>query len=263
MSDWILPDSFSCGYFDSREVYAVPRTPTRSVTMYEIELFLEDGRAAVLNSHEIPIRRDLVLVARPGDVRCSLLHFKTVFLKFPVRGALAETLDALPQSFVTAHGEAVRAAMHEIILLSDARKPDPLLLHSRFLALVSLLCADARGSLSLGEQELETIRRAKLFIQTHYAQKIATRDVAAAVNLSESYFRSLFRAACGRSPHQFLTDTRIEAAKQMLWHTGVSLPEIAENCGFGTQSYLNDVFKRETGRTPGAYRAEFARRYAI
>ena len=261
-TDWILPDAFRCGYYDSEKVLSLVRTPPRTVEVYEIELFLEDGHTVILNSREIPVKKDLILIARPGDIRCSILHFKTAFVKFSARGALAGMLDQLPRSFFTVHGEQLRALMHEILLLSETRQPDMLFLQSRFLLFLSLLRADAERPLSGGATEYEMMRRARLFIQSHYAEKITMRDAAASVNLSESHFRTLFRSAYGIPPHQFLTETRIEAAKQMLWHTDISLAEIAESCGFGCQQYFCDVFRRQTGQTPRVYRTQFAQRYA-
>ena len=88
-------------------------------------------------------------------------------------------------------------------------------------------------------------------------------DVAAAVNLSDSRFRYLFRMTYGFSPHQYLVDVRISAAKQMLWDTDIPIVTIAEQCGFGCQQYFNDIFKRETGTSPGRYRSAFSRKYEL
>ena len=86
-------------------------------------------------------------------------------------------------------------------------------------------------------------------------------DIAESVDLSESRFRVLFAAVYGISPHKYLTDVRISAAKEMLWNTEIPLLEIAEKCGFGSQQYLTDTFKKSVGISPGKYRVKFAKKY--
>ena len=60
--------------------------------------------------------------------------------------------------------------------------------------------------------------------------------------------------ATGKTPHEYLLSCRIGAAKRLLWDTEVPIAEVAERAGFGTQQYFGRVFKKATGKTPGAYR---------
>ena len=73
--------------------------------------------------------------------------------------------------------------------------------------------------------------------------------------------RSFSAAVYGISPHKYLTDVRIAAAKEMLWESTIPLAEIAEKCGFGSQQYFNDTFKKTVGISPGRYRVQFAKKY--
>ena len=102
---------------------------------------------------------------------------------------------------------------------------------------------------------------AKKYIEKNYIYHISTEDIAASVNLSESRFRYLFGAAYGISPHAYLTEVRISAAKEMLFDNDIPITEIAEKCGFNCQQYLNDTFKKATGVSPGKYREQFAKKY--
>ena len=65
----------------------------------------------------------------------------------------------------------------------------------------------------------------------------------------------------GRTPHQYLTQCRIENAKKLLWNTEIDIIEIAERCGFSSQQHFNKVFKKETGTTPLVYRRSFQQNY--
>ena len=85
--------------------------------------------------------------------------------------------------------------------------------------------------------------------------------MAAAVNLSPTYFHTLFKTATGISPHDYLIRRRIEAAKELLRDSSVPLSRIAENCGFTNQQHFAKIFKKQTGLTPGRYRKNSGNNY--
>ena len=51
---------------------------------------------------------------------------------------------------------------------------------------------------------------------------------------------------------------RLERAKALMRRTNEPLAEIAYRVGFSDQSHLTSIFRRETGLTPGRYRAALA-----
>ena len=53
-----------------------------------------------------------------------------------------------------------------------------------------------------------------------------------------------------------LTDVRIEAARQYLATTNLSIGEIAHQTGYGSANYFSKVFRQETGASPNEYRAQ-------
>ena len=100
-------------------------------------------------------------------------------------------------------------------------------------------------------------------MEAHYSQHITLKDIADSVHLSSIYFHNIFTSALGITPHQYLTNYRIEKVKEHLWNTQKSINEIAEITGFGCQQYLNKVFKKETGMTPAIYRKTFQKNYLL
>ena len=89
-----------------------------------------------------------------------------------------------------------------------------------------------------------------------YTMKIA--DMAAECNVSESYLRRRFKEYCGMSPAQYVHQRRMQAVKQFLKTTDMSLDEIAYRLGFTDAAYLCKVFHRDSGVTPSQYRKENA-----
>ena len=81
-------------------------------------------------------------------------------------------------------------------------------------------------------------------------------EVAAECGLSRGHFSKAFKTTTGQSPHAWLIERRIEAARQMLQASSASLSEIAIACGFADQSHLTRVFGARTGSSPALWRRQ-------
>lgn len=261
MSCLVLPEFLNCGYYDSSKSHNSLQSPKRIAKTYEIELFTENGHSTFIGDKEIRIKKNHIIITRPNELRYSLLHFKTIFIKFSANQKLAEILNSLPVSFYAMRAEKIKSILHEIILLNESVRPDELLISSKFLSFISLIVSDANNNISNEDFDYDIMHRSKRFIEEHFNEKISSKDIADCVNLSESHFRTLFKSTYGISPHHFLVNVRINAAKQMLWHSDITMVKIAESCGFGCQQYFNNVFKKVTNLTPQQYRAQFAEKY--
>ena len=81
-----LPALLQAGLFDSRIKFAGQRaTVGRVMTQYELELYLEEGGAVFVQGKRYPIRRGLLLCAKPGQRRSSELHFPVLLSVFDRR----------------------------------------------------------------------------------------------------------------------------------------------------------------------------------
>jgi len=98
-------------------------------------------------------------------------------------------------------------------------------------------------------------RRAKELLCGNLARHVSLAEVAAECALSRGHFSKAFKTTTGQSPHAWLIERRIEAARQMLQASSASLSEIAIACGFADQSHLTRVFRQRVGVTPGCFRA--------
>lgn len=254
-----LPYDITCGYFDCSEFGSLSRSPKRKVLKYEIEFYLEDGLSAFADGKEYKISKWHIQIAKPGQIRYTYLPFKTLYIKFRADGELAELLNNAPEYFRTSHPQLITDKLKEIIQLSE-NKDNDLLFYSRILSLLNLVLDDSLIPENLSFS-YHAVSAAKRFIEERYSESIQLSDIAAAVNLSPVYFHNIFTGATGISPHDYLIQCRISAAKRLLWDTGYSMDRIAEECGFGCQQYLSKIFKKETGITPGKYRKEFQQNY--
>lgn len=111
------------------------------------------------------------------------------------------------------------------------------------------------------EEQESGLSKAKLeqaiaFIRQNYTRKLKLADIAEVTGLSEFYFDRLFKKSTGYTPHQYLTQYRIDRAKQLLRKKDLTATQIAKLCGFSNQSYFTKQFRQIVGTTPLRYRKE-------
>jgi len=100
----------------------------------------------------------------------------------------------------------------------------------------------------------ELIRKAMIYISTHFNESLSLEDVAMHVHLHPSYFSKMFKSSIGSSFKEYLNMVRIEESKRLLANTDFSIIDIAIAIGFEDQSYFSKVFKKYTGLTPKQFR---------
>ncbi|WP_246162688.1 helix-turn-helix domain-containing protein [Brasilonema sennae] len=94
------------------------------------------------------------------------------------------------------------------------------------------------------------LQRAIDYIHTHLDRDLSLVEIAGVINISPTYFASLFKSTTGISPHQYVIKQRVEQAKLMLLTTDLAIADIALQVGFSSQSHLTQHFKRLTRMTP-------------
>lgn len=113
----------------------------------------------------------------------------------------------------------------------------------------------AAMSVRLGGLAARQERRAKAFIDAHLSENISLAELARECSLSVAQFARAFKRSTGVPPYQFLTERRIERARELLQHTALPLADVAIRCGFADQSHFTKVFRRVAGVSPGSFRA--------
>ncbi len=102
-------------------------------------------------------------------------------------------------------------------------------------------------------------RRIAEYIDTHVSGRLEVADVVRDFGCSRRYAEQSFRKARKQTIHDYIVQRRVEEVKRRLDQRGVSIAEIAEECGFGSQSQLARLFRRETGHSPLEWRRSASR----
>ena len=103
---------------------------------------------------------------------------------------------------------------------------------------------------------------AKRFITENFSGNIGLSSIASAACLSKFHFLRLFKSLYGRTPHQYLTQVRIEKAKQLL-QSGLPVSDTCFLTGFESVSSFKGLFKKCTGFTPSFYQNRLKHRQEI
>lgn len=114
-------------------------------------------------------------------------------------------------------------------------------------------CRNVKGSRK--ESSLSVIDKAKSYINVHFQKEISLDEVSREVNVSPYYFSKLFKEETGQNFIEYLTEIRINKAKEMLSQGNeTSMKEICLACGYQDPNYFSRIFKKIVGKTPTEYR---------
>lgn len=103
------------------------------------------------------------------------------------------------------------------------------------------------------------LKRAIEYIEDNLGEQISLTDLAERAGLSRMHFAAQFKLAMGLSPHAYLTEKRLGAAKSLLAEGRLPIAQIAFAVGFHTQAHFTTVFRKATGLTPKRWREQASR----
>jgi transcriptional regulator GlxA family with amidase domain len=107
------------------------------------------------------------------------------------------------------------------------------------------------------EPQISSTGKARGWALKHLHRPVTLRELAAQESMSVRTFTRRFREEVGVSPVQWLTQQRIERARQLLEETDLSIDRIAADAGFGTAASLRQHLQTALGVSPSAYRNTF------
>jgi len=111
------------------------------------------------------------------------------------------------------------------------------------------------STLSLTGDEL--VNEALQLIRVQASNRLTVKQLLNQLGVSRRTLETRFTSSGKKSPAAEILQTQIERACHLLVDTGLSLDEIAEASGLGTQRLLRAVFRRHVGESPTAYRHRY------
>jgi AraC-like DNA-binding protein len=112
----------------------------------------------------------------------------------------------------------------------------------------------AKLLLIAGQQEDgNSVAAALNYINAHLSEPLTVEILAEQVNLSSSAFSRRFRELTHRSPYQFVKETRLERARELLLERRLRVSDVSVAVGYASMSHFTKEFRARFGTTPREY----------
>jgi len=162
----------------------------------------------------------------------------------PLRDALAQTPFCLP----------ITPRLHGLIEMGLSFAPSDLVSAQGVLAQLGLSALHAYSfeaeRAALRSLTPEAVVKAQQFIEANLSQPIVLDDIARAASVSPPHLIKLFRRHLRATPMRYAWDARVRRGAELLTQSGLSVSEVAEQCGFQTPFHFSRLVKQRYGLSP-------------
>ena len=107
-------------------------------------------------------------------------------------------------------------------------------------------------------QTRKPVREAIEYIGNHYKEKITLDSICDQLQMNSSYFSTLFKKETGENFQNYLTNFRIEKAKELLVTTQNTMGAVAAEVGYADVRYFSQCFAKIVGMKPSLYRKMYS-----
>ena len=232
-------------------------TKPRIATTYEAMLFTSDGGYFVIDGEKYDIYKGSVRFIKPGQEIYSKKYKDAYVIYFTINKSDFSLIDhILPHHICKNYNENINLFQNVIkcFVNLNSNGLNYYLMYTFLLRLIHNFISDSKvNNDNIGLSDSSVVD-ATNYIQYNYNKQISLSDIAESVNLHPNYFLKLFKNKTGKTPFDYLTETRMKAACDMLITTTKTVSEISIECGFDSCSYFIYVFKKKKGITPLQFR---------
>ncbi len=167
---------------------------------------------------------------------------------------------AAPIDSLGADDRTVEAFAHALVRAADRGAPDLYAQSAAQWLVTHLVIARTGASADAAGRRPGRLTDARLsavldLIRGEFAAPLSLDRLAAEARVSKYHFGRLFRQATGVTPHAYLVRVRLDAAREMLAGTDLSIGQIARRCGYAGASHFSAAFAARFSMPPGAYRS--------
>ena len=235
--------------------------------MFEIELPIEKAGIAYIDSISRPIDTDMIICAKPGQMRHTKFPYKCCYVHMIVQsGLLYDALSDTPSCFKTDRTESYREIFSQLLRHYDTfSETDEIFTQSKLFELIYTVKTDsiAVGTIKKPTSSPDVIENTVKYIDSHLTEDLSLNRLAELNSMSAIHFHNKFKSATGKTLRCYIEEERIKKAIDLLYTTNYNLTQIAYECGFSSQSYFSYAFKRKMNCTPREYVKQIYNKYEI
>lgn len=249
--DLMLPRVLLARHFEYKKNMTLSKH--RIAHTYELGFYLSGDGEVFINGKSNKIHYGDIRFSIPGTRLNSTPEYKciTITFDFGERGVVCKNqiLENIPEYFSTA-GE-LEGAFNEIIKHFNSTSVSAKL---KLNASLMQLIAELFNANHSKKKYSEAVRDCIGYIKEHFSDKVTLQELSELSGYSGAHTTRIFKEETGQTPHEWLTNVRINRAKELLAMSEKTLEAIAEECGFASPAHFKILFKKTVGITPGIFR---------
>ncbi len=238
--------------------------PTHWHSFFEIEIILSGQGKYVINDIEYDIAGPNVFLLTPTDFHYVTVTGMTELINISFHENMLSDRDLAAlifntvQKAYTLEEEEYQRIINTAQLLQyecsvDGDCQRPLL---QYLVKCLLRKNEDLDTSDAGNLKLSGIKKAIIFTELHFRERITQAQVAAEAGYTPTYFSKLFKQVTGESYTQMLTRYRLGYARTLLAN-GISVAESCFYSGFGSLTSFLEAFKKSYGISPSEYKNKY------
>ena len=249
-------------------------TPLHNHDFFEIE-FMLDARDAthILNGKRRPLEKGSIYIVNPSDIHYHDVRENGFFDRYNIRFKQDAVNETILASVINTHCRCVlkdddyntAKKLYEIIVHyykqnvngEDSAVTNATAICSRLIESLILLIRD-RSEAESGDEanQKSQIQKILLYLHKNFKEEITLEDIANYSAFSPHYISQLFHSETSYTLTQYVTNLRLEYAKNLLFSTDHSISDICVKCGFRSFAHFLRCFKSAYGTSPSKYRQQ-------
>ncbi|MEG2954725.1 MAG: AraC family transcriptional regulator [Hafnia sp.] len=251
--------------------------PSRKLSSWEL-IFVEKGTLAIreddtsfsVSEGEIlllqPQRSHRGLETFPLDLKFYWLHFDInafdideIARKYG-RNSSTATLLSIPQHCKVHDPQYITSLFRQFLNEQENRK-QPAALSLIFLLMLQQISDALPDDANITNSGVALAYKARQLIKTQYHLPISTSSLAGQLFCNADYLGRVFRKTFGVTLTEALHRQRVSSAEKMLLNDMCSIAEVAQRSGFHDVGYFRQIFRKQIGLTPVAYKRRYCKEH--
>lgn len=258
-------------------------TKPRYVYNYELEFIINSRGKQYVENKKYVIEPGDILLRRPGEHTYGVYPYSCYFICFDLAGTSTfdnrkhynfnepqvfetyytnELLDSLPTYIKPKKPEKYQDLFQKIFqLFLKLSTSSELLIKAYILQLLHTISEDSQSSALVDKLKqskyYSELMEVVLYVEQNLDQKISLQELADHVKISPFHFHKIFTEYMGTTPNKFVTDKKIEHAKELLIFTDHPIQNIASACGYDNIQYFSNNFKKNLDLSPSQFRKRY------
>lgn len=261
------------GYVVDQRMITVD-TPLHNHDFFEIEFMLDSkGTTHILNGKKRPLEKGSIYIINPSDVHFHEIMVGGFINRYNVRFKQDAVNENTLASVINTHCRCVLKdgdyetvkKIFEIIQhyydntpqSADGTVSATTEICSKLIESIILIIRE-HSKVESGEEanQKSQIQKILLYLHKNFKEQITLEDVASYSSFSPHYISQLFHTETSFTITQYVTNLRLEYAKNLLFSTDHSISDICTKCGFRSFAHFLRCFKNTYGTSPSKYRQQ-------